>query len=271
MTARIAWRTATVLVTGGGAGIGRLMAAGAARRGARVVIWDRDRAAATRVARWIGARGGEASAAVVDVTDAQAVARAAAALEPGGVDVLINNAGVVTGKHLLEASEAEIRRTYEVNALAPYWTTKALLPGMERRGRGVVVTIASAAGLIGVSKQTDYSASKFAAVGFTEALRAELRTRRSPVRTLVVCPYYIDTGMFEGVRTRIPWLLPILSEREVAERVLRAVERGTQTLMLPPIVRLVPVLRALPTPAFDAVADLLGVNATMDHFTGRRT
>ena len=66
------------------------------------------------------------------------------------------------------------------------------------RCHGSVVSIASAAGLVGVARQTDYSAGKWAAVGFTESLRQELRADGHPVHTLAVCPYYIDTGMFAG-------------------------------------------------------------------------
>ena len=170
--------------------------------------------------------------------------------------------------HLREATEAEIRRTFEVNTLAGYWTTRAVLPAMRERDRGAIVTIASAAGLVGVARQTDYAASKWAAIGFTEALRAELRG--TGVRTLVVAPYYIDTGMFAGVRTRFPLLLPILREADVARRILDAVERGRQQLILPPLARTVPALRVLPTRAFDAVVDFFGINHTMDHFVGRK-
>jgi all-trans-retinol dehydrogenase (NAD+) len=92
---------------------------------------------------------------------------------------------------------------------------------------------------------------------------------KSKVRTMVVCPYYIDTGMFAGVRTRVPWLLPILKEQRVADAVLDGIERGKRRLVLPPIVGLVPTLRILPVPAFDRAADLLGVNQSMAHFTGR--
>lgn len=260
---------ARVLITGAGSGIGRRMAVAAASRGADVIIWDRDGDAAERVRNEIADAGGSASAAVVDVTDSTAVA--AEAVAAGPVDVLVNNAGVVTGKRLLEASESQIRRTFEVNALALYWTTRAFLPGMLDRGRGKVVTIASAAGLIGVARQTDYSASKWAAIGFTESLRAELRADRAPVTTLVVAPYYIDTGMFEGVKTRWPLLLPILQERDVARRIVEAIERDRRQLVLPPLVRAMPALRILPVAAFDFVADLVGVNATMDEFTGRST
>lgn len=253
----------TLLVTGGGSGLGRRLARLAAERGARIVVWDLDANAARETVDRIGAG---ASCHQVDVTDSAAVTETARLTGP--VDVLVNCAGVVTGKPLLEATEAGIRRTFEVNALAPYWTTRAFLPAMIGRGSGMVVTVASAAGLVGVARQTDYAASKWAAIGFTESLRAELRG--TGVRTLVVAPYYIDTGMFDGVRTRFPLLLPILREVDVAARMLAAIERDRQQLVLPPLVRLVPALRVLPSAAFDTVIDLFGINHTMDHFQGRQ-
>ena len=155
-----------------------------------------------------GASGAQAFAC--DVSDREQVyaradeVRAAA----GDVDVLVNNAGVVSGRPLLELSDEAIERTFGVNTLALFWTTRAFLPAMKARGSGHVVTVASAAGLIGTARETDYAASKFAAVGFNEALRQELRRGASGVRTTVVCPYYIDTGMFKGVKTRFPFLLP---------------------------------------------------------------
>lgn len=241
---------ARVVITGAASGIGRRMAQFARARGADVVGWD--------------LRGSDID---VDVSDSDAVE--AAALASGPVDVLINNAGVVTGKRILEASEAQIRRTFEVNVMAHFWTTRALLPGMLERGRGKIVTIASAAALVGVARQTDYASSKWAAFGFAESLRAELRKDAAPVSTLVVAPYFIDTGMFAGVRTKFPVLLPILQERDVARRVLDAIESGRQQLILPPFAALTPLLRVLPPVAFDAVTDLLGINSTMDEFTGR--
>jgi all-trans-retinol dehydrogenase (NAD+) len=249
---------ARVLITGGGSGLGRRMAWRAAGRGAEVIVWDLDLAGAERVRDEITARGAAARAVAV------------AAEQAGPVDVVVNCAGVVAGKPLMEADEAAIRRTFAVNTLALYWVTRAFLPGMLERDRGTVVTIASAAGLVGVARQTDYSASKFAAVGFSESLRAELRQAGSAVSTLVVCPYYIDTGMFEGVRTRVPLLLPILREDDVAVRVVDAIERGKAQLVLPPLVRLIPGLRLLGTRGFDALMDAFGINHTMDGFVGRR-
>lgn len=260
---------ARVLITGGGRGLGRRMALRAAAKGAHLVLWDVDIARAEAVRGEVVGHGGKAQAARVDVTDPDAVDTAAA--EAGPVDVLVNCAGVVTGRPLLEADEAAIRRTFDVNVLALYWTTRALLPGMLERNRGTVVTIASAAGMVGVARQTDYSASKFAAVGFMESLRAELRAARTRVSTLVVCPYYIDTGMFAGVRTKVPLLLPILREDAVAAKVIDGIERGKAQLMMPPMVWLVPGLRLLGTRGFDAVTDAFGINHTMDGFVGRQT
>jgi all-trans-retinol dehydrogenase (NAD+) len=259
---------ARVLITGAGSGIGRLMALDAAARGAaEILIWDLSADSGVAVRDEITAVGGQARSFEVNVADSAQVETVAE--RTGPVDILINCAGIVTGKKLLDADADAIRRVYDVNTLALYWTTKAFLPGMLERDRGAVVTIASAAGLTGVARQTDYSASKWAAVGFTESLRSELRAEGSRVGTLVVCPFYINTGMFDGVRTKFPRLLPILEETDVSTRVLDAIESGREQLVMPPLVRLVPGVRLLPTRAFDTVIDFLGVNQTMDHFTGR--
>lgn len=268
---RFSLNDSTVLITGGGSGIGRLMALECARRGARIVIWDLDAANGRAVAAELRAAGFEATSQAVNVADDAAVAKAARAVitKLGGVDVLINNAGIVNGKPLLEGTNDGIRRTFDVNVVAHYWTTRAFVPGMIDRNRGRVVTIASASGLVGVSKLTDYSASKHAVIGFTESLRNELRGAGSAVNTLTVNPFYISTGLFDGVATKVPWLLPILKPEAVASAVVRAIESNALTLNLPRLVGIVPVLRFLPTRAFDWVADLLGVNQTMDQFRGR--
>ena len=257
---------ARVLITGGARGLGRQLALEAARHGAVVTIWDLDQTRAEAVVDELRAAGGIGSCARVDVTAQEQVA--AAALEAGGQDVVINNAGLVTGKRLLEASDEEIERTFDLNTLALFWVTRAFLPGMLGRDRGTVATIASAAGLAGVARQTDYSASKWAAVGFTESLRAELRTDSSSVGTFVMCPFYIDTGMFDGASTKFPRLLPILKEQEVARQAIAAIESGTEQIITPWLARLLPAARILPVRLFDRGLDLGGINHTMDEFVG---
>ena len=259
----------TMLVTGAARGLGRQLALQASRRGARIVAWDLDGTGLDALAAELGPA--LAARTVVDVTDIASVAAGVEAV-PGGadaVDIVVNNAGVVSGARLVDLRPEQIERTFAVNVLALYWVTQAFLPAMLRRDRGHVVTMASAAGLVGVARQTDYSASKHAAVGFMESLRAELRRDRAAVSTTTVCPFYIDTGMFEGARSRVPWLLPILHEPDAAARILRAVERDRPVLRMPRIVGTLPVSRVLPTRLFDRVMDLLGVNRSMDDFVGR--
>lgn len=265
-------RGAVVLVTGAASGIGALVAVQAAHRGARaVVLWDRDLPAAQDVATRVQAAGATCLAQRVDLRDAQEVEAAGRVVleRLGRVDVLVNSAGVVTGRRFEDLSEEDVARTFDVNILALYRVVRCFLPGMRTRDRGCVVTIASAAGLVGVARQTDYSASKFAAVGFMESLRSELRRSGSHVRTLVVAPYYVSTGMFAGVRTRVPLLLPVLEPERVASQVLDSVERGDARRILPWFANAVLLVKALPVPVADAVTDLFGISTTMDTFTGR--
>ncbi|MGI9579212.1 MAG: SDR family oxidoreductase [Microthrixaceae bacterium] len=261
----------TVLITGAASGIGRGIAHVAATRGAQVVLWDISSVGLDRVASELEANGVVPMCAVVDVGESAAVTAAADQVlaQVGSVDIVINNAGVVSGKALVDLSSSEIERTFRVNALSNFWTTKAFLPSMIRRNRGHVVTIASAAGLVGVSKLADYSASKHAAVGFDESLRVEMAQRAPGIRTTVVCPYYVNTGMFDGVRSRFEFLLPIVSEDHLIDKIVRAIERDRTRLYVPWIVRFLAPLRILPTSVYDAIMDTLGVNVSMEEFVGR--
>jgi all-trans-retinol dehydrogenase (NAD+) len=260
------------LVTGGASGIGRLVALRLADQGATVVLWDLDAERLTPVLAELESRTGrQAHGYGCDVADRTMVAEVAERVraEVGDVDILVNNAGIVSGRPLLEIPDEKIEATFAVNTLALYWTTKAFLPAMLRNDRGHLATIASAAGLVGVARQTDYSASKHAAVGFDESLRVELAQQGSAVRTTVVCPFYIDTGMFDGVKTRVPWLLPILDPDKVADKIVRAIERDRAQLVMPPTVRTLAPMRILPARLFDKMMDLFGVNVSMEDFTGR--
>ncbi|MDX1500504.1 MAG: SDR family NAD(P)-dependent oxidoreductase, partial [Woeseiaceae bacterium] len=187
----------------------------------------------------------------------------------GRIDVLINNAGVVSGKPLLEITDDAIERTFAVNALAPIWMVRAFLPGMLERGNGHIVTIASAAGLAGTARLTDYCASKFAAVGFDEALRVELAQQGSDVVTTIVCPYFVATGMFDGVATRFSWLLPVLDPDRVVRRILRAIRRNRRRVVMPWFLYTVWPTRVLPVPLFDRLMKFFGAVDSMNTFAGR--
>jgi all-trans-retinol dehydrogenase (NAD+) len=262
-----------ILITGGAGGLGRRTALEFAARGAELVLWDLDEARLeATTADLLEASGRRAHGYVVNVMQREMVYATARQVEEevGPIDIVVNNAGIVSGRSFLELSDEAIERTFGVNTLALFWVTRAFLPGMLERNHGHVVTIASASGWVGVARLADYAASKWAAVGFDESLRMELRQKGSGVRTTCICPFYINTGMFDGVKTRFPWLLPILEEKAVAARIVKAVERNEARVMLPPVLALVPVGRFLPTAMFDALSEFLGVNATMDEFKGRR-
>jgi all-trans-retinol dehydrogenase (NAD+) len=263
-----------VLITGGASGIGRLMALRIAERGGKLILWDINQEALDRTCNEIAAAGDPTVLGqICDVSDREQVyAKAAEAkAERGSVDILINNAGIVSGQSFLELPDEKIEATFRINTMALFWTTKAFLGDMMERNSGHVVTISSASGLIGVAKLADYSASKWAAFGMDESLRFEMQQRAPGVKTTVVCPYYIDTGMFDGVKSRFSFLLPILKEEKVADGVIKAIEKDRARLMMPPIVYTVPILRGLlPPKVFDMITNILGINASMEEFKGRK-
>ena len=108
-----------------------------------------------------------------------------------------------------------------------------------------------------------------AAFGFDESLRMEFKMRKMNIRTTVICPYFINTGMFEGVKTRFPQLLPILEEDVVAKKIVKAIESDKARLIMPGLVYSSWVMRYLPVSMFDWVSSFLGVSTAMDDFIGR--
>jgi all-trans-retinol dehydrogenase (NAD+) len=260
-----------VLITGGASGIGRLMAFDFARRGARVAIWDLNAQALTAVEAEARTESLFIRGTVCDVSDRDAVYRSARGLtaELGPPDILINNAAIVSGAPLLQTPDEKIIKTMNVNTLSLFWTAKAFLPAMLERNSGRIVTISSAAGIIGARGLADYCASKFAAFGFDESLRMELGRAKSAVKTTVVCPFFIDTGMFAGVKTRFPLFLPILNPARSAARIVKAALKNRRRLIMPPFVYLVYLLRLFPVPLLDALASFFGINHAMDEFRGR--
>ncbi len=265
------FKSKNVLITGAASGIGKMMAEKAASLGANLFLWDVNQDGLDAVSMALQQNGSNVHTYVVDLSDRKAIQRAAASVlnDCGAIDILINNAGVVSGKPLLEISDEQIQRTFDVNTLALFWTTRAFLPGMIEQGRGHIVTIASAGGIVGTSRLVDYSSSKFAAVGFDDALRMELKRLKLPIKTTVVCPFYIDTGMFDGVKTRFPFILPILKPEYAVRRIIKAIQGNRRRLVMPRFVMTSYPMRIFPMAIFDAVIGFFGINKTMDEFTGR--
>jgi len=268
-------RGLNVLITGGASGIGRQLALRFARGKAVVILWDINEQGLIKVSEEIKKEGGDVHTYKVDLSSREEIYRIADAVKEdvGKVDVLVNNAGIVSGKNILEVSDKMAQLTLDVNTAAHFWTVKSFLPAMIKENKGHIITIASAAGMLGVPGLADYCASKFGAFGFDESIRVYLRKMgHTGVKTTCVCPYYINTGMFEGAKTRIPLLLPILDENYVADQIFNAYRENQAFLGLPNAVHYLSFLTraTLPTSIFDWLNDFIGVNASMDEFTGRK-
>jgi len=261
-----------ILITGGGSGIGRLMCQKFARLGATIVTWDINQAGNQETVNMVKEEGFRAFAYTVDMSNKEAIYDAAIKTkeEVGTVTILINNAGIVSGSTVLDTPDNRIVKTFEVNTFAHFWTIKAFLPDMLKMQQGHVVNVASLAGHSGTNKLVDYCASKFAAVGVDEAFRVELfvHGHGDYIKTTVVCPYYISTGMFQGVQSKV---IPILEPEYVADKIVSATLTNKEMLLLPWWAMFLLLLKAiLPSPAFMKLSQAFGFNCSMDQFTGRK-
>jgi 3-oxoacyl-[acyl-carrier protein] reductase len=165
------------VVTGGARGIGRAAAEHALASGAAVALWDLDAAKLEETRAALASRG-KVSTQAVDLTDEAAVAaatRATLAAHDGRIDILVNNAGITGGNApTWEIAPVEWRRVVEVNLIAPYLVSRAVVPEMIRAGYGRVVNIASVAGKEGNPNASHYSASKAGLIGLTKSMAKEL-------------------------------------------------------------------------------------------------
>jgi all-trans-retinol dehydrogenase (NAD+) len=150
--------------------------------------------------------------------------------------------------------------------MAVIWMTKQFLPKMITRNAGHIVNIASAAGLIGLPGLSDYCAAKFGVVGFSDALRLEMKKSGQGVKVTCICPSFIATGMFAGVKPPLfsPWLDP----DRVAEKIVQTILNERAYLKTPFIVKLIPLFKGLPAPVFDRISRLAGLDRAMDAFKG---
>ncbi len=225
-------RDRLALVTGAASGIGRALALELADRDARLLLADIDAAGLAETAAQAQARGADVRTQVVDLADREQVlglARLASGL-PGGIDILINNAGIAYYGTTHEMTAEQLERVLAVNLLAPVVLTHELLPALLAKASSHIVNVSSVAGLVGVTRLSAYNATKFALLGFSESLRAEYSSRGLGVTT--ICPGLVRTRIFEvalsspGRRApRFPRWLTHSAER-VARRAVRAIERN---------------------------------------------
>jgi len=257
-----------ILITGAGSGLGQLLSVEFAKLGAIIVAWDINETNLNKTKKLVEETGSKCFNYIVDVSKKSNIYEASKKVreEVGFVFMLINNAGIVTGKDFLELKDEEIELTMNVNAMAHIWSCKAFLPEMVQRNEGHLVSIASLAGNVGVNRLTDYCASKFCAVGFEESLRLELFANNSNVKSTVVCPAYINTGMFEGVKS----LIPLLDPKYVVEKIVDSILKDQMIIVLPRSMYFMLILKQiLPSLSGANLVKVLGVDTSMNQFVGR--
>lgn len=260
-----------VLITGAASGIGHSMARAFAAQGAHLLLTDIDAAHLTEAANELVAAGHQACAYPLDVTDADQIAalRDAVHEQGGPIDVLVNNAGVVFGGAFLDVPLESHLTTMQVNALGPVMLTHAFLADLISRPDASLVNMASAAGYLAVPQGTTYAASKWATLGFSESLQAELSSLgHRHVHVTAVCPSYVTTGMFDGVQA--PMLTPWLTPDQIADKVVDAVLHNRTHVREPFMVKITPALKGLlPEAAFNSITQRLGVTSSMRSWHGR--
>lgn len=266
------FENANVLITGGASGIGKIMGRMALEKGANCfIIWDINLAGIEATKKELG-KYGRVKGYVVDVSNHEVVnlAYRKTVEDCGRVDILINCAGIITSnKTFDQQTYDEMTRTMNINTLAPMFVTRAMLPDMLERNSGHVCNIASAGGMLSNPKMSVYAASKWGAIGWSDSVRIELQDMKSNVHVTTVAPYYINTGMFDGVKSPV---IPILKPEYVAKKIIRAIERNKSFKGIPfgfHFIRFWQFL--LPTRLFDwFFGEVMGIYHAMDAFTGRK-
>jgi short-subunit dehydrogenase len=225
-----------ILITGASQGIGRALALEAARRGMKVLAAARSLALLDELALDAKTAGGVLKTVQADVTSADHRRRMAeaAARHFGGLDVLVNNAGVGATGHFADAAPERMRQIFEVNFFGLTETTRVCLPLLRRGVTPAVVNISSIAAKRGLPARSEYSASKFAVQGFSEALRAELD--KDGIDVLVVCPGLTQTNFSQNMIEQKALLkfdhLRGMTSEQAAAATLRSLERGRHDVTL---------------------------------------
>ncbi|TLS28490.1 hypothetical protein PpBr36_01123 [Pyricularia pennisetigena] len=237
------WSKEIVVVTGGSAGIGAHIVQFLAERGIKVIVLD------------IQPLTFSATSSVhffqIDLTSPAKLAAVADEIRAriGNPTILINNAGVVRGKTILDSTERDIRFTFDVNAMAPFWTVKEFLPDMVKKNHGMVVNVSSFAAWISSPEMADYAGSKAAVMAMHETLSTELKVRyKAPrVRTVIVYPGFTKTTLFTGYNSTQPFMIPTMEPESVAEAIVRQVLKGEGgQVIIPGMGNILGALRGFP-------------------------
>jgi len=236
-----------VIVTGASSGIGEAAARRLAQGGCRVTLAARRCNELERVAGEIEAEGGEALVVPADVRDWPAIERVVRTTLDrwGQIDVLLNNAGLGYSSRVADLDPAQLREQVDVNLVGVIECARAVLPSMIARRSGHIINVASLAGMIGLPGSSVYSATKFAVIGFSDALRREVRGQG--IRVTALCLGFVatsfsprlkriaetETGKVQEQSGRPAHLPGVMKASYVADRIADVIERPRRQLLLP--------------------------------------
>ncbi len=271
----------SALVTGSSRGLGLLIAGELADRGCRVMLCARDETELATAHEQLGARGADVRSFACDITDEAAPRRLVeeTTAEFGGVDVLVNNAGIIQVGPLDAMTEGDFRSAMETMYFAPLRLILAALPALRAGGDGRIVNVASIGGRVAAPHLMPYNAAKFAVTGLSEGLRAELAAEGISVTTVV--PGLMRTGSHTAARFsgdaahEYAWFaaaasLPLLSmdAERAARAIVRAAERRRPELVLTPLAKAAVRLHGL-APATTARAMAMATRLLPGNGTGQ--
>ncbi|XP_033096216.1 epidermal retinol dehydrogenase 2-like [Anneissia japonica] len=257
-----------VLVTGAASGLGRLLSLAFAQLGANMILIDIDENGLKETEKDAKYFGKKVHYYVCDLSQRSEIYKTVSEIQKdfaGGVDFIVNNAGIVSGTNFLDCSDEMLAKIFEVNTLAYIWITKAFLPNMLARNHGHIINVASTSGYIGSNGLIDYCTSKFATVGFSEAMQCELRKiRRTGVKVTVIAPSYFKSGMFAGCTSRFPRPLNLDS---AVTTIMKGILRNEEVIFVPWYMQYMPLLKALlPVRALFAILDFIGTTNFMSGY-----
>ena len=259
-----------ILITGGASGIGKIIARKMLEHRANVTIWDINKSSIDETINEL-CHLGDIYGYCVDISNIDMVESSANEVKRdiGVVDVLINSAGIVVGKSFIDHTISDIQSVIGVNTNAPMYVTLQFLGDMIRQDSGHICNIASSAGIISNPKMSVYAASKWAVIGWSDSLRLEMQQMKSRVKVTTIMPYYINTGMFDGVKS----MIPILDPEKTATTIIRAIQKDVKMRSIYRSLYFFARLgqAILPISALDYIAgSILGIYKTMDNFVGRK-
>ena len=264
-----------VLVTGGARGIGKQIAIEFAKHGANIIICDADKNFMNDKTfidgiNEIKSFGVECIYYHLDVVDIEIIkeVREKIIQDLGKIDILVNNAGVVFGGKFLDVDINKHHLTYDVNTLGVINMTYVFLQDLISKDASHIVNIASASSFTPLPGGATYASSKAAVFSFTESLYIEFKKEKhGHVGITAVCPAFVNTGMFDGVKE--PIFIPMLNPERLAKKIIKAVIKNKLFVLEPAFIKIIPALKAFfPRFIFDFLGKILGGFNSMDLWEG---